>query len=305
MKGRKRASKASRAGRSCSKPIHQRGQLSRSPQAPVSAAGAAVAGRFTRDVFFFRIIRAMERLTGFEPLPNSAMGIFCVTVKNSQRYRMFRHVFALTIALSAVALAQASNTVPASLLLKAQRSAVEVAFLLANASVPSGLEIREADDLYPKPPPDYTLDLTQQVPASDVVKAFNAQHRDYQAAVLDGVFVIRPADASVRFLDEPSTIRPVVTIIGAMAAMRRVFAALDPELSGVVLNSLGHEGENTPVALDGTGNHKVIDTLNQVAKQTRSTWQVKTRKHGKEWRVAEFGVIHEHGTRDIHAMRDR
>src|SRR6266404_136179 len=64
MKGRKQTTSSSPGGRSFSSPIHERGQLSRSRQyAEASEDAAAVAARFTLEVFALKIVRAMELIT--------------------------------------------------------------------------------------------------------------------------------------------------------------------------------------------------------------------------------------------------
>src|SRR6202162_2129930 len=64
MKGRKQTTRASPGGRSFSSPIHERGQLSRSPQkAETSLATTGLVMRFTLEVFFLKIARAMELIT--------------------------------------------------------------------------------------------------------------------------------------------------------------------------------------------------------------------------------------------------
>src|SRR5216683_1915795 len=64
MKGRKQTTSSSPGGRSFSSPIHERGQLSRSRQAAeASEDAAAVAARFTLEVFAMKIVRAMELIT--------------------------------------------------------------------------------------------------------------------------------------------------------------------------------------------------------------------------------------------------
>lgn len=175
---------------------------------------------------------------------------------------------------------------PASLLVEAQRSPVDFAAALAKASVPAGLEIRESDDGPPSGEPLINVDPERRVPVSDVVKAFGAQHRDYRAVEMRGAVVIRPIAGILPFLDEASTIRPSVTVIGVMAAARHVFDPLRPGLAtAVVLDSMG-KGEDVPVVLDGRGGRTVIDTLNQIVKQAPPrTWVVTTRKGGKDVRI--------------------
>jgi hypothetical protein len=208
---------------------------------------------------------------------------------------MAKSATAFVIALgSSVALGQPSQTVPASLLERAQRSPVEIVWLLADASIPSGIEFRESDDIYPGPI-DFNLDRNRTAADGELVRTFNDWHRDYHAVLMDGVFVIRPADGTVRFLDERSMIDLPVTVTalptGGMGAERRLFSPLDPGLLGPTGGS-SCRVDNDPILLDGSGGRNVIDLLNQIALQARATWYVTTRKHADDWQVAAFGMIY-------------
>ena len=192
--------------------------------------------------------------------------------------------------------AQRQPMVPPYLLSAAERPPLEVTFLLANAGIPCGIEIRESDDVVPRPPADARRDLLQQVPASMVVEAFNASHREYRAALVDGVFVIQPSAGRASFLDSPSVIVPRITIVGTMEALRRILSPLDTRLlSPHIGGGIGPEaakGLTARFVLDGSGPRRVIDTLNQLVLQMPGAWEVTTRQYGQEWKIAKFGFIY-------------
>ena len=192
--------------------------------------------------------------------------------------------------------AQRPPMVPAYLLSAVERPPLEVTFLLAKAGIPCGIEIRESDDVVPRPPADSGRDLSQQVPASMVVQAFNEYHREYRAALVNGVFVIRPSVGTASFLDSPSVIVPPITVVGTMEAIRRILSPLDTRLlSPHIGGGIGPEaakGLTARFVLDGSGPRSVIDTLNQLVLQMPGAWEVTTRQYGQEWKIAKFGFIY-------------
>jgi hypothetical protein len=202
------------------------------------------------------------------------------------------HIVVLGLAAGSVMARQTGGTVPAPLLIAASQSLVDFAFALSNASIPSGLEIRESDDGPPLRPP-VDIDPKQRVPLDDLVTSFNAHQHEYRAVVMrGGVMVIRPVKRRLAFLDEPSPVLQKITVTGLMAAARRVFAALDPRLTGPVLNSGGSKDDDIPVALDGSGGRTVMDTLNQIVTQAPGhVWVVTTREKPDGVRVISFGLI--------------
>lgn len=216
---------------------------------------------------------------------------------------MVRFVLAIAALYVSLGFLQPPTTVPSTLLAQAGRSPREFTALLAAASVPSGLEIKEADAAYSGQAASSSADAAPRSPVSQLVSAFNAAHPDYRATLMNGVFVIRPVDGVAPFLDQPSAITSAVTVTGRMAAARRIFAALDPDLLGVVLNSLGHEGEDASIVLNGAGGRTVIDTLNQVVMQSPSAWLVTTRKEGNQSRIVSFGLIRKDGGSAVQPMR--
>jgi hypothetical protein len=146
------------------------------------------------------------------------------------------------------------------------------------------------------------------VPLSDVAGAFNAHHRDYQASVTNGVFVIRLADSMPRFLDEQSPIATPVVMTGVMDAERAIFAPLDPSLRGPAIGGgIGQraaQGSRARITLGGSAK-SVADTLNEIVRQVPGAWQVTTFKVGGEWRIAEFGFIYPDRSRTMHPLAIR
>jgi hypothetical protein len=207
---------------------------------------------------------------------------------------------------------QPPDTVPTELLALANRSPLEFATFLATAFVPSGIELREIDDVYvnghPEVTPSTHFDLDARVSADRLVDAFNEYHAAYHAEWMGGVFVIRPSEGRVAFLDAPSELPATIEVIGAMNAGRRILCQLDSSFcSGVVLGSqlgsLETAGVFDYVRLNGTDHPRVIDTLNQIVGQSPRTWNVVTRVQITESQVVRYGFIHAHGQRTIQAVR--
>ena len=221
------------------------------------------------------------------------------------RELMLKHLLMMTLLLAASSVSGTQNsvTVPSSLVLAASRPLGEFAFALADASVPAGLEIREVDD-GAAPPSSSNIDKNQRVPLEEVMTAFNARQHDYHAVVRRGVVVIRPVSGNVSFLERQSPITQEIKITGLMAAARRVFVDLDSGLSGPILNSIGHKGDDIPVTLDGRGGRTVMDTLNQIVAQAPGrVWVVTTREGRDGVRVVSFGLIQAGGSRRTQPMR--
>lgn len=195
---------------------------------------------------------------------------------------------------------QRDPEVPSALLVAAQQSPLELVMALADASVPAGLELLSSDRL-PRRKPAFDVEPRPTVGLTDLRQAFNTRHADYRAAVLDDVLVVRPTRRTAAYLDQDSNLEPIV-ITGVMAAARKIFADLDPALArpgglaGSAINLDPQErGEYTDVSLDGRG-RKVIDVLNQLAKQSQRAWVVITSNDDRPPRVLEFGLIHRGGS---------
>jgi hypothetical protein len=207
---------------------------------------------------------------------------------------------------------QPPDTVPTELLALANRSPLEFATFLATAYVPSGIELREFDDVYvnghPEVTPSTHFDLDARIPADRLVDAFNERHTEYQAEWMDGVFVIRPSEGRVAFLDAPSELPATIEVISVMSAGRRILCPLDSSVcSGVVvgsqMGSLEAAGVFDYVRLDGTNHPRVIDTLNQIVRQSPRTWNVVTRVQANASQGVRYGFIHAHGQRTIQGIR--
>lgn len=191
----------------------------------------------------------------------------------------------------------AGVAVPAALIEAAQQSPVDFAVALAGASVPSGFEIKDADDGPPSEMAAVPVDPNRNVAMTDVIRAFEDRHPGYSARMIRGALVVRPVEGALAFLDEPSTIYPPVNVTGIMAAARRIFVPLDARLAGAGLG-VGRPGDFVPVTIDGSGGRTVIDTLNQIVTQAPGrAWVVTTRKQGSDIRVIGFGFIEGNGSR--------
>jgi len=210
-------------------------------------------------------------------------------------------VIVFVVALTGVLLGQTNITVPSPLITMAQRPPWEFAMLLANASVPSGLEVRDIDVVRPLKRPNFALDRSVNIPVADLIKAFNSQHTDYHAELANGVFVVRPTVRPARFLDQPSHLTSPIVATGLMGAARRLFAPLDPSLAsglgttGSFVNASPDDlGENIPISVNGDRN--VIDSLNQIVLQSPRTWYVvTTKRQNGETLIIRFGFIHGQG----------
>ena len=200
------------------------------------------------------------------------------------------------------------RSVPSYLVAAARRGPLELAVVLAEESIPAGIEVRESDDVYPPPFPQSERDRTLLVSLSEVARAFNESHREYRASVTDGVFVIRLADSMPRLLDERSMIETPVVITGVMDAERAVFAQSDSRLRGpAIRGGIGRraaEGLRARITLSGSGK-SIAETLNEIVRQVPGAWQVTTFKVGREWRIAKFGFIYPDRSRSMHPLAVR
>lgn len=194
----------------------------------------------------------------------------------------------------------AAGHVPAALLQESGRDPFSLLMLLTAASVPAGLEVRSADATPRGGQPDFHFDREPLVSLPELVDVFNARHSEYRATIIDGVFVMRPADRTAAYLDSPTSIGKL-KVTGVMMAGRRVFASLDPRLvaGGGILGSYinldsAQAGEDLVISLDGQG-RLVIDLLNQIASQSRRGWMVITTDDDRSPEVLKFGFMHRGG----------
>lgn len=196
------------------------------------------------------------------------------------------------------AVAQRPLMVPSDLLSQVKRAPLEFAVFLANASVPTGIEIKEGDDAYPRRPPIARKEsqAIEQIPVIDLVMAFNAQQRDYSAAVIGDVFVIRPTSGRAAFLDSASRIVPRVAVVGVIEAERTILSPLSPGLLtpmiGAGSGSEALKGLTTEFVLDGSDGRTVLDTLNQIVLRLPGAWQATTRERQGRSEIVKFGFIY-------------
>jgi hypothetical protein len=215
---------------------------------------------------------------------------------------MLHEFVALVLVTVAMRSQPAPARLPAALLAETARDPAGFTRVLADLLIPAGLEIRETD-VRARLLPRTELDLKATVDAADVVVAFNRAHPDYEAALLDGVFVIRPTKRLPDYLDQPAR-TDQFTCQGLMRGAKKVFAALDPRLVsdgeiGSILGQPGVEidhGENTTISVDGRGVTNLA-ALNQIARQAPGhPWLVVVSQSDRAPRIVSLGFIHRFDT---------
>src|SRR4051812_7362968 len=83
------------------------------------------------------------------------------------------------------AVARPSQSPSATLQLSAKGDPYVFAMVLADASIPSGVVIRESMRQRPRGRPDFVSTSGSRVAPEELVKILNAYHQQYQAAVVD------------------------------------------------------------------------------------------------------------------------
>jgi len=176
---------------------------------------------------------------------------------------------------------------------------------LAATGVPAGLELRQGDR--PARKREIAIDRTSTISATELAKAFNERHADYFAAVLNGVFVIRPVAQRAGYLD---TAAPTMElqVRGLIAAARKLFAPLDPRIDapgGQMASGLGgldFEGDGMAIALDTKGK-AVLDVLNEITKKAAGhAWIVVTQTEAEVTRITQIGFIRSSGSTTLVAI---
>jgi hypothetical protein len=207
-----------------------------------------------------------------------------------------------------------SVDVPVSLLAHANADPKTFVHLLAEAGVPAGLEMRQADFerrfglARPWDRADWSQEkLARQakVPIEQVVSAFNEHHADYRATIIDTVVVIRPVPQRVTYLDSPAPFGRL-RAVGLMTIAERVFASLDPALDrpgGRPGSSLGQadRGWNLELSVTGVG-LTILEALNEIVRQAPGhQWLVVTTA-GDTPRIERLGFVHRNGATSEHAI---
>src|SRR5580704_9503588 len=95
----------------------------------------------------------------------------------------------------------AATQAPAGLIATAGAAPGVFTDYLVEASIPAGIELRQAD-MPLTFPPKIAIDRTNAIAASELVNTFNDRQRGYRAALVDGVFVIRPVAGRAAYLDQ-------------------------------------------------------------------------------------------------------
>jgi hypothetical protein len=193
---------------------------------------------------------------------------------------------------------QPQHAAPSLSLAATQRPAIEFATALLRASIPCGVEVREADDL----PVSAGVATGESVSLGVALAAFAKSHPDYHAAITGGVVVIRPTTGALEFLNQASAIRSPMQVTGVMQAVRRViYTQLNPAgLNWVTLNSMGRPGWDTPILLEGGPGRTVLEALNGVVlKVPGYAWVLWTRTEGGASRLATMGVLERNGDRQL------
>jgi hypothetical protein len=209
----------------------------------------------------------------------------------------------LFLIVATCAIAQSSERLPAALLAETSRDPAGFIRVLADNAIPAGLEIREAD-VQPRARQRVDLDRRESTDASQVIASFNRVHADYQAALVDGVIVIRPAKRMPDYLDQPAQVGQF-TSKGLMPAVKKVFAPLDPKLGGgggelgSYLGPVGitvDHGEQADVTVDARG-VTTLSVLNHIARQAPGhPWLVVVAYVEDAPRIVRVGFVHRYDT---------
>jgi hypothetical protein len=198
-------------------------------------------------------------------------------------------------------LVQAGSGVPASLLDAASGDPMSFLSRLADARIPAGLEIREADIRPIRPLAGGRVaggERQQALPVERVIAAFNKQHSDYVASVENDVVVVRPVRGRSDYLSaKPFT--GAITGTGLMRVAEKMFAPLDRTLDqsggrpGSRLGQPGVEvdyGDQIQVGIDA-GSLTVIDALVRLSRQAPGhAWVVVT--SGEPSKPVRYGFVH-------------
>jgi hypothetical protein len=179
----------------------------------------------------------------------------------------------LGLCLNGTVPAQQSKPLPMSLVLAANRGVSEFAALLALAAVPAGIEIRELDDTpFRRSPFRRGGDATSSL--DELLKTFKTNHEDYRAE-----------------------------------NMRQILSPLDPSLTRAptfILPGEPDPSETARLTIDGT-NMTVLDTLNQLSRQTSCAWFVLARKESETLQpvILKFGFLGTSGARREQRLQQR
>jgi hypothetical protein len=204
----------------------------------------------------------------------------------------------LVLATALTTSARATPQVPSGLVAAAGATPGVFADYLVESAIPAGIELHEAD--MPRTfPPAMTIDRNTTMPIAQLVAAFNDRQKAYRAALVDGVFVIRPAAGKAAYLDAAAP-GPRVRVRGLAAATRRLFAPLDPRLASgdarapVAAGGKDDAGDAVQVDVDTNG-RSILNVLNTLAKQVPNRAWLALTSDGEPARVSQIGFIRPNG----------
>jgi hypothetical protein len=137
------------------------------------------------------------------------------------------------------------------------------------------------------------------VAASALVSAFNDKQRAYRAALIDDVFVIRPAESRAAYLDARAPGMRLRTR-GLSEATRWLFAPLDsrlapgePHIPGG-LGGKDEAGDAVQVDLNVDG-RSILNVLNELVKQLPNRAWLALTTDGDTAQVGQIGFIRPNG----------
>jgi hypothetical protein len=169
---------------------------------------------------------------------------------------------------------------------------------VVGTGIPVGIEVRSGAD-YPSVRPPLSVDPA--VPSiEEMSREFNRRHQAYRSAVMEGVFVIRPAEQVAAILDREVDVSPS-QFRGVLLAMRAVLSTIDPSLvggfAGSFINTTPEQrGDFTEIVVGGR--RPLLDSLNAVVRQTAPSqgWMVVTDRLQDETVLLAFGQLYSNGS---------
>jgi hypothetical protein len=212
---------------------------------------------------------------------------------------MTAFLLALTLNAQVVAVA------PVSVQQAASADPLSFVLVLAEAGIPAGLELRDADRRQAssmRPMTREQMSAEPTVPLEGVLAAFNQSHPDYRAEVVDGVVVVRPVTGRSGYLDSFAPNR-TLSGQGLMRIAEKVFAPLDSRLDqpggriGSTLSPIGvtvDRGEGLDLAIEARG-RTVLSVLNELARHGHP-WLVVTSSERKGSPITRYGFAHRYRT---------
>jgi hypothetical protein len=212
-------------------------------------------------------------------------------------------ILGLTVPLGSGDGDRAGRQVPAALAEVAGVDPYAFARYLAEASVPAGIEMREADRST-RTMRELSLQDGRTISLEDLAEVFNSAHVDYRAEIAGGILHVAPIEGRSPYLDDDAR-QEQVTVTGLMTVMQVLFAPLDRSLTpgGVRASALARSdvdhGEQARIDLHTVGLTR-REVLNAVARSMPGhVWLVTTA--GTPPTINQVGFIHsDRSTSEFH-----